>query len=105
MDCEKIKAENKLLREELEKCQKLIESIRHKVQPIHPDYKEIIDQLTEREIEIIQLIAAGNTTKEIAQLLDRSPNTIETHRANILAKLGLNNVVELAVLATKAGMV
>lgn len=62
-------------------------------------------ELTEREIEVVQWIAQGKTTREIADDLFLSPFTIETHRRNILAKLELNNVVELVRYAIEHGIV
>jgi len=47
------------------------------------------DLLTDREREILQLVAEGRTNKEVANLLNVSPTTIETHRTHILQKLGL----------------
>jgi len=48
--------------------------------------------LTRREKEVLQLIVEENTTEEIARRLFISPCTVETHRANILGKLGVRNV-------------
>ena len=53
------------------------------------------EQLSNREKEIIKLIAEGKKSKEIAELLFISPRTVENHRANIMAKLNLKNVAEL----------
>jgi DNA-binding NarL/FixJ family response regulator len=52
-------------------------------------------QLTTREREIVQLIAEGKTSKEAATLLKLSVHTIETHRTNIMRKLGIHTVSEL----------
>lgn len=54
-----------------------------------------LELLSLREIEIVKLIKAGNVTKEIAEKLFISPRTVETHRANILKKLKLNNTAAL----------
>ena len=51
--------------------------------------------LTEREIEIVQLIVAGNTEVEIAEMLFLSKYTVHTHRKNIMKKLKLRGTVEL----------
>ena len=53
------------------------------------------DHLTSREIEIIRYVAAGLTNQEIATKLFLSHNTVETHRKNIIAKLGLKNTASL----------
>lgn len=61
--------------------------------------------LTEREVEIVKLVAEGHTTVQIAKMLCRSVHTINTHRKNILNKLGLNNPSELVLYAVKRGLV
>jgi FixJ family two-component response regulator len=52
-------------------------------------------RLTQREREILDMVARGRSTKEIARALDLSPRTVETHRANLAEKLGTNSVAEL----------
>lgn len=52
-------------------------------------------QLTPREIEIIQLIANGYTNREVSVALNISDKTVNTHRKNILRKLGLKNTALL----------
>lgn len=51
--------------------------------------------ITNREYEILQLIVEGLTSKEIAEKLYISPRTVDTHRANLMQKLELNNIAEL----------
>lgn len=51
--------------------------------------------ITDREQEILQLIVDGFTSKEIAEKLYISPRTVDTHRANLMQKLKLNNIAEL----------
>jgi two-component system response regulator NreC len=63
------------------------------------------DLLTPREREILQLIAEGKTNKEIANILNLSPHTIETHRGNILEKLNLHSVPELILYAVRKGII
>jgi DNA-binding NarL/FixJ family response regulator len=63
------------------------------------------DPLTPRESEIVKLIAEGNTTREIAQLLVISEKTVERHRANILEKLGMRDRVDLTRYAIRSGLV
>jgi DNA-binding NarL/FixJ family response regulator len=53
-------------------------------------------QLSDRESEVLALIAEGHTTQEIARILVISPRTVDRHRENLLAKLNLRNRVELA---------
>jgi DNA-binding NarL/FixJ family response regulator len=62
------------------------------------------DPLTPRESEIVKLIAEGNTTREIAQLLVISEKTVERHRANILEKLGMRDRVDLTRYAIRRGL-
>ena len=57
--------------------------------------------LTERELEIVQLIAQGLIYKEIGAELNISPRTVEAHKANILEKLELNSIVDLVKFAIK----
>jgi DNA-binding NarL/FixJ family response regulator len=54
-----------------------------------------VDRLSDRELEVTQLIGEGRTTREIASYLNVSVKTIESHRANIKEKLGLKNGPEL----------
>jgi two-component system response regulator FixJ len=52
-------------------------------------------QLSEREREVLGLIVAGLTNKEIGRALDLSPRTVETHRANLFAKLQAASLAQL----------
>jgi DNA-binding NarL/FixJ family response regulator len=61
--------------------------------------------LTEREDEVLKLIAEGQSSKEIAQALTISVKTVERHRANILAKLGMRDRTQLTRYAIRAGLV
>ncbi|HVL97249.1 MAG TPA: response regulator transcription factor [Solirubrobacteraceae bacterium] len=63
------------------------------------------DVLTAREQEVVKLVAEGHTSEEIAQALVISPRTVERHRENVLAKLGLRNRVELTRYAIRQGLV
>jgi DNA-binding NarL/FixJ family response regulator len=60
--------------------------------------------LTHREREVLQLLAEGRTTKEIASKLCVSIKTIETHRKQIMEKVGLNSVAELTKYAIREGL-
>jgi len=84
-------------------CKEVVEALlkeniisKNKISNIH---------LTKKEFEIIQLIAQGLTTKEIAAKDFLSIHTINTHRKNILKKLGINNTSELIMYAIKTGIV
>ena len=64
-----------------------------------------LELLTAREMEILQLIAEGRGNKEIANLLNLSFHTVETHRAHILQKLNLHTVADLILYAVRKGMI
>jgi DNA-binding NarL/FixJ family response regulator len=61
--------------------------------------------LTQRELEVLQMIVDGKSNKEIATVLDLSANTIAVHRANIMNTLGIHKTAELVVYAIRAGLV
>ena len=61
--------------------------------------------LTDREREILCLVAVGKTSKEISHLLSVSQNTVETHRARCMTKLGVHNTAELVLYAIRKGLV
>ena len=61
--------------------------------------------LTQRELEVLQLIVDGKSNKEIATALDLSANTVAVHRANIMNTLGIHKTAELVVYAIRAGLV
>lgn len=62
------------------------------------------DILGDREREVLQLLAEGLTTPEVAEKLHIAPNTVDTHRRNIMRKLDLHNVVELTRYALREGL-
>ena len=62
------------------------------------------NQLTNRESEILQLIADGKTNKEIANFLQLSRKTVETHRLNIMKKLDVHSGIELIKTALRMGV-
>jgi two-component system response regulator NreC len=59
------------------------------------------DLLSEREREILQLVAEGHSSKSVAELLSISPATVETHRAHILQKLDVHSTAELVLFAVR----
>ena len=63
-----------------------------------------LSQLSERELEVLRLIANGLENAEIAEALDISPRTAKNHVSNILAKLGLPSRVQAAVYAVRQGV-
>ena len=63
------------------------------------------DELTPREMEVVKLIAEANTNRQIADALQVSEKTVESHRANLLSKLGMRDRVELVRYAIRRGLV
>ena len=63
------------------------------------------DQLTDREREILKLLAEGHTTQEIAEMLTVSPKTVEGHRTNLMAKLDIHNRIDLVKYALRKGII
>jgi two-component system, NarL family, response regulator NreC len=68
------------------------------------DSLDLYDTLTNREREVLQLAAEGHTNGEIAGRLFISPRTVETHRANVMHKLGLRSQTELVRYALQRGI-
>jgi len=60
---------------------------------------QLVAQLTEREREVLDMVGRGWSTREIAESLQLSPRTVDTHRANIAQKLGTTSVAEFARLS------
>jgi DNA-binding NarL/FixJ family response regulator len=74
---------------------------------VNPDSMEAnskIYQLSPREKEVLQLVAEGRTTKQIAARLNLSEKTIETHRRQLMIKLDLRSIAELTKFAIKEGL-
>ena len=61
--------------------------------------------LTDREKDVLQLLAEGRSNKEVATLLDLGLSTVETHRANLMQKLGLHNTAEIVLYAVRKGII
>ncbi len=66
---------------------------------------DMFDKLTRREKEVLQLVAEGNSNKEIAALLNISSNTVAVHRANLIKALGVHRTADLVVYAIRKGLV
>jgi DNA-binding NarL/FixJ family response regulator len=64
-----------------------------------------MDHLTPRQLEIVRLIAESNTNREIAQLLSISVKTVETHRSQLMERLGLHDAAGLVRYAIRLGLV
>jgi DNA-binding NarL/FixJ family response regulator len=76
-----------------------LEKLKHGQEPTSS-----FDTLTDREREILTLVAEGHTNREIAEALFISVKTVETHKANIMEKLNLHKRAELVRYAIKKGM-
>jgi two-component system, NarL family, response regulator NreC len=66
---------------------------------------DLYDLLTPREREILQLIVEGKSNKDVANLLNLSVYTVETHRSNIMEKLNLRGIPELILYAVRKGII
>jgi DNA-binding NarL/FixJ family response regulator len=64
-----------------------------------------LDRLTQRERQILQLIAKARSNKEIANILNISVNTVNVHRTNLMNSLNLHSTAELVLFAVKKGLV
>jgi two-component system, NarL family, response regulator NreC len=67
--------------------------------------EDSFDLLSAREREVLQLVAEGKSSKEIATLLNLSVYTVETHRSNILQKLNLHGIPDLILYAVRKGLI
>ncbi|MFK8014836.1 MAG: response regulator [Gammaproteobacteria bacterium] len=67
--------------------------------------KDPLDRLTPRQREILQLVVEGHKTREIAQLLSVSVKTVETHRAQLMDRLGIHDVAGLVRYAIRIGLI
>jgi len=61
--------------------------------------------LTDREKEVLQLLAEGRSNKEVASLLNLGLSTVETHRSNLMQKLNLHNTAEIVLYAVRKGLI
>jgi DNA-binding NarL/FixJ family response regulator len=82
---------------------RLIEEFAARAQPVRPP--DELGRLTEREREIVTLVAAGMSNDEIAEHLVVSPATAKTHVSRAMTKLGLRDRAQLVVLAYESGLV
>ncbi len=80
-------------------AQTLLEDYMRRLQ--QENLQDSYDLLTDREKEVLQLLAEGKSNKEVATLLDLSLYTVETHRANLMQKLNLHNTAEIVLYAVR----
>ena len=64
-----------------------------------------LERLTARQLEVLRLVAEGQTTPQIAKRLNLSVKTVETHRSEVMKRLGVHEVVSLVRYAVRVGLV
>lgn len=85
-------------------AKQLIQGYLHTASSPVAEMKDIYEILSEREKEILGLVAKGYTNKEVADLLSISAKTVENHKANLMEKLGLSTRRDLIRFAVKRGL-
>src|SRR5688572_26779429 len=73
--------------------------------PLQPGQTGLPETLTEREVEVLRLLAAGLTNREIGERLVISPETVKKHSGNIYGKLGAGNRTEAVARAREMGVI
>jgi len=81
----------------------LVEDYMHQMR--ERDVEDSYELLTTREREVLQLLAEGKSNKEVANILNLSLYTVETHRSNIFQKLNLHSSAELILYAVRKGVI
>ncbi|MBC7376598.1 MAG: response regulator transcription factor [Burkholderiaceae bacterium] len=72
---------------------------------LQPSEPTVSEELTQRQIEILRLIAQGRASKEIAYELGLSPKTVDVHRARIMERLQINDIASLTLYAVRKGLI
>lgn len=75
------------------------------ISPVDEGVTDRYETLTEREREVLHLVAEGHTSPEIAEKLFISPRTVDTHRSNLMAKLGIHSQLDLVRYALQRGLI
>lgn len=83
----------------------LLDAIKEKIEHLRHKQSQPMATLSQREIDVLRLVASGLINKEIAERLNISFNTVLTHRKNITAKLGIRSVSGLSVYAIMNGYI
>ncbi|WP_169545426.1 response regulator transcription factor [Sneathiella aquimaris] len=87
----------------IQKSEAVLQSENQKQEEVN-EVISLVEKLTPREKEVLEMISRGWTTKEIASSLDLSPRTVESHRAKIADKIGTTSVAEMARIVIEAGL-
>ena len=66
---------------------------------------DTLESLSQREREILKLVAEGKTSREIAERLSISPKTVDTYRRRLMSKIGVKNLVGLVKFAIRHGLI
>ncbi len=82
-------------------------AVHSRIRPVAPRATWLVspEDLTRREIDVLRLLAKGNTNREIGELLGLSVRTVENHRANLLGKLGVASRAEIVSFAAEHDLV
>jgi len=96
---------DRIVHQEVDRHQELSAQFQKELPPNGPDQKNPLEQLTSRQREILQLIAEGQNTKQIAEILKVSPKTVEYHRMKLMAGLNLHDIPGLVRYALRVGLI